>query len=320
MKQGVLLSILIPTYNGASKFLDETLKSIIEGVKLCDEGLIEVILSNNASTDNTLELLKQYKEYSFIRYYSNDINIGSARNIIKLTDEYALGEFGWVIGDDDLINPSAMPTIVEVLKKNTLDYLSVGFSFILDRNYTFYNGNYVINYSSFAKAIDRWKPGNVLGTFMSSAIVRLSLFKQVPKDNITPKFDTFQSIFPNAYVNATAFHDKKCAFIREDVVLSFVHEKDWESSDNTYMIVTRIVPALYQYIVSLGVSEKELSVVQKLIIYRAVLDGYIRIIRGKHIDCLFWQIWRKSLMFPSVHLKVVKFFANSFVRKIKGHK
>ena len=65
MEKSILLSILIPTYNGASKFLDRTMSSIIEGVSLCEEGTIEVVLSNNASTDNTLEFLKQYDKYPF---------------------------------------------------------------------------------------------------------------------------------------------------------------------------------------------------------------------------------------------------------------
>lgn len=307
MEKEVLLSILIPTYNGASNFLDETLKSIIEGVKLCEEGLIEVVLSNNASTDNTLEFLKQYDDYSYIRYHSNEENIGFARNIIRLTDEHARGKFGWVIGDDDLIIPQSIPAIIEELKQDCIDYLSVGFSFVRDRNYSIPEGKYEVHHSSFTEVLEHGKKGNILGTFMSSAIVRISFFKQVPKECITPKFDTYQSIFPNAYVNATAYHDKRCAYIADVVVLSFVHKKGWGSSDNMYFISTSIMPEFFNYVVSLGIREKDLrKITKKRILYNAVFYGYMRILRGKKVNKKFFSLLLKSFKYPSVHFELLK--------------
>ena len=306
MENSILLSILIPTYNGASKFLDRTMSSIIEGVSLCEEGTIEVVLSNNASTDNTLEFLKQYEKYPFVRYYTNETNIGFARNIIRLTDEYAMGEFGWVIGDDDVIVPASLPHIVDELKKDKIDYLSVDFTFVRGNSYTPKESDYAVTYSTFAKVLERVKEGNLLGTFMSSAIVRLSLFRQVTKEGITPSFDTYQSVFPNGYVNATAYYDKRCAYMNDYVILSYVHKKDWGTSDNMYLISEHILPSMYQYILSLGIKEKELRKSYKSLLQNAIYHGFLRLFQFKKVDNAFLLLWVSSFKYPSVHFDLFK--------------
>ena len=317
MEKEVLLSILIPTYNGASKYLDRTISSIVEGVKLCGEGLIEVIVSSNASTDNTLELMRQYEDCPYIKCFSNDINIGFARNIVKLTDEYAKGKFGWVIGDDDVIIPSAIPVIVKELKLDKIDYLSVGFKFVKDADYSNLQNHYSIVYCNYTEILESAKTGNSFGTFMSSAIVRLSLFQQISKKEVTPNFDTFQSIFPNGYVNVTAYHDKACAYIDDEVVLSFIHEKGWDTSDNMYLISVHIMPEFYNYILSLGIKKDNLSKTYKRLLRNALYDGYLRIVKFKKVDNAFLSLWAKSIKYPSVHFDLIKSVLNKVWRKIK---
>lgn len=316
MENSILLSILIPTYNGASKFLDRTMSSIIEGVSLCEEGTVEVVLSNNASTDNTLEILKQYDKYPYIRYYTNETNIGFARNIIRLTDEYARGKFGWVIGDDDVIVPSAITAIVSELKNDKIDYLSVGFKFVRDCDYSKIHGNYKAFFCTYAEVLERAKEGNGFCTFMSSAVVRLSLFKQVPKQEITPHFDTFQSIFPNAYVNVTAYHDKKCAYITDEVILSFIHnKKGWDTSDNMYYIAVNIIPEFYKYILSLGIKKNELRKTYNRLLHNAMYQGLLRLFHFRKVDNAFFLLWTTSFKYPLVHFDLVK----TVIRKI-GHR
>lgn len=58
-----LLSICIPTYN-RSTYLEEALCNIINDTSFSDD--IEIIISDNASTDNTQEIVSKY-----IKHYSN---------------------------------------------------------------------------------------------------------------------------------------------------------------------------------------------------------------------------------------------------------
>ena len=76
-----LLSICIPTYN-REKYLQECLESIIhqEGFNTED---IEIVISDNASQDNTTQLVETYKaKYPNIKYFRNVENIGAIRNVL----------------------------------------------------------------------------------------------------------------------------------------------------------------------------------------------------------------------------------------------
>ena len=71
-----LLSICIPTYNRA-EYLVKSIESIIdqEEFKL---GQVEIVISDNASEDDTENVVKQYtNEYENIIYYRNTENIGN---------------------------------------------------------------------------------------------------------------------------------------------------------------------------------------------------------------------------------------------------
>lgn len=69
MKQP-LLSICIPTYNRC-EVLDETLTLLFDNLEF-DSERIEVIVSDNASTDRTLEVVRNYPQ---VIYHKNEFNI-----------------------------------------------------------------------------------------------------------------------------------------------------------------------------------------------------------------------------------------------------
>lgn len=68
-----LLSICIPTYNRAD-FLKQTIESIIHQPEFLD-GKVEIVVSDNASTDKTHEVCKEYNMYSNFFYHRNIENI-----------------------------------------------------------------------------------------------------------------------------------------------------------------------------------------------------------------------------------------------------
>ncbi|MBK7095860.1 MAG: glycosyltransferase [Saprospiraceae bacterium] len=67
-----LLSITIPTYNRAS-FLKETLKQLFFQFDEIDINQIEIIVSDNCSTDNTSEVIFEFVKKGFqINYIRNE--------------------------------------------------------------------------------------------------------------------------------------------------------------------------------------------------------------------------------------------------------
>lgn len=122
MQNKPILSICIPTYN-REKYLKECLDSVINQ-EWFDEEKIEIIISDNASKDNTTELVKEYQnKHKNIRYFRNDKNLGSAKNILNLALHLAKWEYVWLFWDDDLMSPVWIRKTTDAIKNHSIDVL-----------------------------------------------------------------------------------------------------------------------------------------------------------------------------------------------------
>lgn len=114
-----LISILIPCYNGA-KFLESCLNSCLSQTY----SNIEIIVINDGSTDNSLEILNQYAgNHSNIKVYSQE-NQGLAETRNRLI-EYTNGEYFFFLDVDDLIPNNAIENLYNG-SDNGNNYLVVG--------------------------------------------------------------------------------------------------------------------------------------------------------------------------------------------------
>ena len=113
--ENIKLSIAIPTYNGA-KYIREALDSIIAQLDDIDEEP-EIVISDNASTDETPEVIREYqKKYPFIKYFRNEKNMGLDRNL-DLIFKRAKGEYVWLLSDDDTLKEKSIPIFLDKLNK-----------------------------------------------------------------------------------------------------------------------------------------------------------------------------------------------------------
>ena len=104
------LSIGIPVYNGES-YLPEALRAFLEQ----DYSDFELIVSDNASTDRTEAIVREFAARdSRIRYYRNPENLGASRNFSRVFD-YARGEFFKWACADDLPYPGYLRRLTETL-------------------------------------------------------------------------------------------------------------------------------------------------------------------------------------------------------------
>jgi len=107
----IKLTICIATYNRA-RLLQETIESIIP--QLTDE--CELVISDNASTDETERVVSEYtNRISCLRYHRQEVNQGLDRNF-DCAVEYATGEYCWLFGDDDVFKPDAIATVLSALR------------------------------------------------------------------------------------------------------------------------------------------------------------------------------------------------------------
>jgi glycosyltransferase involved in cell wall biosynthesis len=106
------VSIGIPTYNRADGYLRYALKSALDQ----NYEPIEIIVSDNCSTDDTESMIKSYKD-SRIRYFRQAKNI-SANDNFNFCLNKADGEYFLLLHDDDMIDADLVQTCMEALNDN----------------------------------------------------------------------------------------------------------------------------------------------------------------------------------------------------------
>lgn len=118
----ILLSICIPTYN-REKYLRELLDNIFHQLNNIKDSNVEICVSDNASTDNTQQMVFQYqKTYTNINYFRWDKNMGADNNYLKVV-EIAHGAYCWLFGSDDMISNGGIAKILSEIKENHDIYL-----------------------------------------------------------------------------------------------------------------------------------------------------------------------------------------------------
>lgn len=124
-----LLSICIPTYNRCD-ILDVTLHKLFSNPDF-DNDSIEVIVSDNCSTDNTRKIVSKYP---FVKYYCNEKNT-SFFNLTTVLS-YATGTYIRLFNDTFSFKPNALLTLLTRIRiyENDDDNLFFYPNFIHNQN------------------------------------------------------------------------------------------------------------------------------------------------------------------------------------------
>lgn len=113
------LLILIPSYN-VEKFIKKVLYSIPK--KLLKTNKVKLLIVNDASTDNTLKILKKIKKYSFkVKIITNKTNRGYG-GVQKIGFNYAIkNKFDIValLHGDGQYTPQLLPKLIGPINKNS---------------------------------------------------------------------------------------------------------------------------------------------------------------------------------------------------------
>lgn len=115
------LSIIIPVHNG-----EQTLERCLKTILVKSEISQEIILINDASTDNSLDIISYYADhYSNVYIINNIQNLGAglARNKgLELATGYYVG----FVDCDDWVDCNLFVTVVNKLRKNNSDIAVFG--------------------------------------------------------------------------------------------------------------------------------------------------------------------------------------------------
>lgn len=105
------ISLCIPSYNRAA-YLKGALESGLQEAANQPPGTVEVLVCDNASTDETWDLISRIQiAHPHLRALRNSENLGFDRNYLSCLNE-ARGEFIWVMGDDDIWLPGSLGRVL----------------------------------------------------------------------------------------------------------------------------------------------------------------------------------------------------------------
>lgn len=217
MNQLPLLSICIPTYNRVN-LLSESLDILLTQINENNKNDIEIIISDNASTDGTAELVTEKSrifKHAYIKYIRQVENIGSDRNFLFVISK-ATGKYFLVLSDDDFLLPGGVNGLLIRLKKHTnLDAMAINVSWYKNR----YDENVQPIYTLDSDRIiyDRDSAFKFLSTnitFISCLVVRHDLVdKKIFLDPSEP-------FFPQSRLFLTALANEKGLLITKDIIIA----------------------------------------------------------------------------------------------------
>ena len=160
-----LLSICIPTFNRGDLLAIQLqrLSDQIEKLNI-NENLIEILISDNNSSDNTSNKIQHFTKKKYIRYFFNKENIGPDANFLQLF-QIAQGDYIWLLGDDDLFSSDIIDYLISKLSSKEIDYLYLKAGKGLHKSQI----NFVNSHEDFLKTV------TIFSTFMSSQVIKRTL-------------------------------------------------------------------------------------------------------------------------------------------------
>ncbi len=261
-----LLSICVPTYNRASP-LESAIHNLLP--QLDKHGsAIEIIICDNASTDETPQVIERLCVGTAVRTYRNGENLGFYGNLFRLTNELAQGEFCWVLGDDDLLRPDSVERILEILRNNPeVDYVFANTTML--KHVERFNNSQPLHAEDFPRLqplksndlsdyeVERWeelidpKYDEVfLGAIMVS-VFRLARWQDALNSLAVDPEQNHRLNYFNTEILAKAFLGRKAYYLGYPCTIAFSGEQPWVTL--TQILLLELLQEMLDNYIKLGV-------------------------------------------------------------------
>jgi len=259
------LSICVPTYNRCQHLVN-CLNSIILNKNYRKED-IQVCVSDNCSTDETESVVHNAQEKIDIVYKKNKSNIGMARNFLEVVN-MADGEYVWIIGDDDLLMPTALEGLTKIIDQNSdvdlfyINEFDLTAEYVLSCPQPFDTANLPNNMNR--KSL--WKHDGkmdffdlispkISGDFLNG--ISLSVFRRkgwIENANVLDHdalhdgrvFSNFDNTYPHIKIFAKAFSNSKVYFYSKPLSVCLNGAREWAPM-YSYIRSVRLVNGVDEY-------------------------------------------------------------------------
>ncbi len=268
-QEEILLSICIPTYN-RSAYLKELVDSISVSI-VGYEDMTEVVISDNCSTDNTRELIENLRQkYNWISYHVNNENLGISKNFY-IVASMAKGEYIWIIGDDDKIEPRAINNIVNLIKDN-YDLIHCNNSIW---NKEMNQIHSISGYSRIARDMifrtknDFLETFGVLVGYISTVIIKRNIFLKADYKTRSKFFDTF---FPNVFsIYYGLANTTKIIYITDPIVMNRSGNVRFSRTESEHIFVEGI-SSIFRELLNYGYSENAVKSAMKQVYIEYIIS------------------------------------------------
>ena len=173
-----LVSIGIPTYNRAG-----SLSRAIESALAQDYGNLEIVISDNASTDETQTICEKFAQQDArVRYFRQPVNQGAAANFNAALQQ-ARGEFFMWLSDDDWLGAGFIEACAQTLMEHKDYALVCGRTRFIEAEICVYEGEKInLPHGSPARRVESYYEQVAFnGTFYG--LMRRKQLLQVPFSN-----------------------------------------------------------------------------------------------------------------------------------------
>ena len=174
------ISIIVPVYN-TGQFIPKCIKSIINQTYRH----LEIIIIDDGSTDNSLEICKNYADMDsrIILIHKDNEGVSSARNI---GIEAATGKYISFVDSDDYISPIMYEKLLEAIEENHADVAECGYCtcdiegriiHVHEYKESIIEGNYQCSYE-YLSSLNSWR-GNI------NKLYKRTLFEDIRYPNLS---------------------------------------------------------------------------------------------------------------------------------------
>ncbi len=288
-----LLSICVPTFNRADR-LRVALDALLPDTENCG-GQVEVLVSDNASDDNTRHVIEDFSRRHSLRTFRNDTNLGPIRNTVQLATEMASGEYIWILGDDDLVVPGAVPRVVEAIRTHPeFDAFYLNFRIARypdhwpERAHGGYSGPYdaVVNQDETLRVQPRWeelvRPENWMATQVYCHVLRKNIWDDYWRGRSPGiPYSHARWTWPHTFMIAESMAGKSCIYVGDPVLTIFEGGQSW-NREIARVVLLRI-PELLTFYSQIGVPPDNIAAYRQAM-RRSTQIHLANILRGETTD------------------------------------
>lgn len=243
------VSIGIPVYNGA-----KTLASTIEAAINQDYGNLEIIISDNYSTDETQIIAESYQAKDpRIKYVRQEKNFGMTSNFSKVF-EYSTGEFFMWAAHDDRHAPNFISSCLPYLLKDTEAGLCV------PKTQAFYREqvSWISNMKSFSGIKTRTKLfGETLRHFPAVGMYGLYRSSIIQKTGLWKNFTGADLVF----IQDLTLHGDIVTC--NEILFSYYERETWNTLNQDYVNIHGATKKPWYYSPFLIVLGNQISIIVK---------------------------------------------------------